>query len=655
MEKTTRIVILGGGYAGVHATKQLAKRFRRDRNVEISLIDKNPYHTLMTELHEVAGSRTDAEAVQVNFGRIFNGSKVKVLVDEVDGIDFEQKILKSNNAEYHYDYLILGTGGQPEFFGIPGVQEYSYTLWSLEDAIRIREHVELCFRNAAKEPSQEKKKALLTFAIAGAGFTGIELAGEIIERADVLCGKYHIDRDEVRILIIEAKDSILPMLSKKSQNAAMAYLKKLGAEVLINTAIVKADQERVYFEDQTSLRADTFIWTGGIQASEFTARINLTKGKVSNDNCSVASPEGVHGMAGCHFDEDERHIVGARGRVLVDSFLQSVDYKDVYLCGDMIWLVHDEKVVPQIVENALQSAEYAAANIVASMRGKERKQFVPNFHGFVVSIGSKYAVAHVMGISIRGFFGMALKHVINLHYLWGLAGVNACWTYLQDEFLNVRNRRSMLGGHAAVKVQAFWLLPARLWLGLVWLIEALNKVGDGWLRFDEGSKSKDLFSSGDAVSVASDVLVAPFSLLDWDINSPILAQDSPLVLFFKSVFMDGMMAAIPFQVFQSMVVVSELAIGLALVAGFLTFPAAALSIGMCSIFILTGMFSWSQVWFMVVAVALMGGAGQAVGLDYWFMPWLKKNWNASSLAHRTHFYTDEPSKKKSTKRVKKSS
>lgn len=149
-----RIAILGGGYAGIEAAKVLSKKYKKNNQVEISLIDKNTYHTLMTELHEVAGSRVEPDSVMVSYDRIFSGKKVNVVTDYIRGIDFENRKLKSDKAEYEYDYLVLSTGGAPEFFDIDGVQENSFSLWSLEDAMRIRNHFEEQFRLAAKEPNE---------------------------------------------------------------------------------------------------------------------------------------------------------------------------------------------------------------------------------------------------------------------------------------------------------------------------------------------------------------------------------------------------------------------------------------------------------------------------------------------------------------------
>ena len=273
MSQKTRIVILGGGYGGVEAAKTLHKKYKRRKDIEITLIDKNPYHTLMTELHEIAGSRTEPEAVQVSFHKIFGGKRVNVVIDEITGADFENNVLKSEGAEYHYDYLIIGAGGAPEFFGIPGVQENSFTLWSLEDAIRIRTHVEDRFREAAKEPDPDERRRMLTFTIAGAGFTGIELAGELLERKDTLCPKYHIDPREVRVLIIEAMDTILPNFSEGPREKAHKRLRKMGGEIMLNSMITGAEEGKVIVGEKT-IETDSFIWTAGIHGGEFSAKID---------------------------------------------------------------------------------------------------------------------------------------------------------------------------------------------------------------------------------------------------------------------------------------------------------------------------------------------------------------------------------------------
>lgn len=649
MSDKTKIVILGGGYGGVAAAKKLYKKYKRRDDIEITLIDKNPYHTLMTELHEIAGSRTEPEAVQVSFHKIFGGKRVNVVIDEVTGVDFDKKQLKSDTATYGYDYLVIGAGGAPEFFDIPGVQENSFTLWSLEDAIRIRTHVEDRFREAAKEPNPEKRRQMLTFTIAGAGFTGIELAGELLERRDVLCPKYHIDEREVRVLIIEAKDSILPIFPDKPKAKAERHLNRMGAEIMLNAMITGAEEGKVIVGDQ-EIRTDTFIWTAGIHGGEFSTRVDLTKGHMARGECSVATIEGIHGMAGCAFDEDERYVVGQRGRILVNDFMQSVDRPEVYLCGDILWYVEEEHVLPQVVETALQTGETAGQNIINDIEKKEKEPFKSNYHGFMVSVGSKYGVAHVVGTSVSGFFALGIKHLINLHYLFGLAGINACWEYIREEFLDIKNERSMFRGHFSWKIRGYWGLPLRIFLGAKWLNEGIKHVMDGWLNPGDGGLADVAGSSiklpgvniGDAVSAATG---------DWEGGGEAAAgaaaeYGEPLIeaLGVYTWFAENVLSAAPTLAFllQAGVVVAQVLIGLALIGGLFTFPAAIVSIGFGLLFIASGWGNPELLWYLAASIVMLGGAGRAFGLDHWVMPWLRKWWQKQGFAKRTYLYTGEP-------------
>ncbi|MFW5800903.1 MAG: FAD-dependent oxidoreductase [Spirochaeta sp.] len=648
MKQPTRIVVLGGGYGGVEAAKKLYKKFKKKKDIEITLIDKNQYHTLMTELHEVAGSRTEPDAVEVSFAKIFAGTNVRVVSDYITSVDFETKKLQSASASYEYDYLVLGTGGEPEFFGIPGVQEHSHTLWSLEDAIRIKERVENRFREAAREADPAKRSRMLTFAIAGAGFTGVELAGELAERRETLCRDYHIDPREVRILIIEAMDRILPSYPDKPTRKARRYMDKIGVEFMLNSPIVGAESGVVNLADGTRVETDTFIWTAGIQGSEFTARINLTKGKHSKDECSYASAEGIHGMAGCRFDEDERYIVGERGRILVNEHMESVDYKDVYLVGDMIWFLEGDHVVPQIVETALQTAEVAVENLISSIEGGEKKTFKSNYHGNMVSIGGKYGVAHVMGVSMWGFPAMAMKHLVNLHYLFGLAGFNAVWNYLQHEFFQIRESRSIMRGHLAAKIPTYWALPLRIFLGYKWMNEGINKILSGWLDPGVGGGIFDpdpaqIFLPGvdllpaDAESAATpegnggDATDYGEAILDEAIGAYTWFAETVLSIHPSVAFLA-----------QAGVVIAQIVIGALLILGLFTVPAALVSIALGIMFIVSG---WGNVelwWYLAASILMLGGAGKGFGLDHWVMQWIKRGWNGTKIAKKTYLYFGEP-------------
>jgi NADH dehydrogenase len=682
------ILIIGGGYGGIAAAKKLAKKYKRDSDVTITLIDRYPFHTLMTELHEVAGHRVGPESVRVPYAKIFGASKINVVLDTIVSVDFAKKQARSAVKAYDYDYLVLGSGAEPEFFGIPGIKENSFTLWSFDDAMKLRYHIDDIFEKAVAEQDRAKRQKMLTFVVAGGGFTGIEMAGELLEWRDVMCAKWLIDKAEVRIVVVEALPHILPMLEEELREKVVRYMKRHGAELLVNTPIVGGDPGVVKLKDGSTLETGTFIWTAGVTGCAFADSLDLAKGPFGRnlENSGDGPPKR-----------------NRKGRLLVTDEIRSVDHPEVFPVGDNLWFIENEKPLPQIVETAVQTGETAAHNIIAGIEKGEAKKFKSNYHGFMVSVGGKYAVSNAMGIKLSGFFAMAMKHIVNLHYLIGVAGFNQCWEYIKHEFLDMKHGRSFIRGFGAYKTRGYWLLPLRLWLGLMWVFEGINKIGEGWLSWALGSKSGWMFSPGvvqsgagapggddlfgaadaagdlfgggedlfgsaadaagdlfggdlfgsaaeavsgataDVVSAASGTATSAFQGV-WDLAKPIFDFNGVVATWFRTTFMDNIASHIPFQGFQLMVVLVEILIGLAMIGGLFTWWAAAASIVMCLVFTLSGMFAWNQVWFLFAGFLLLGGAGRAFGLDCWVVPLFKKWWNGTKFARRHYWYLDGPSK-----------
>ncbi|MDR2659919.1 MAG: FAD-dependent oxidoreductase [Spirochaetaceae bacterium] len=672
----TNILIIGGGYGGIAAAKRLAKKYIHNGNISITLIDRHPFHTLMTELHEVAGHRVDPDSVRIPYAKIFGVSKIKVVLDTISTIDFANNQVKSATRSYTYDYLILGCGAEPEFFGLPGVRENSFTLWSFDDAMKLRHHIDDIFEKAVAEQDRLKRQRMLTFVVAGGGFTGIEMAGELLEWRDTMCAKWLVPSNEVRIEVVEALPNILPMLEEDLRDNVSWYMEQHGVELLVNTPIVGAEPGVVKLKDGSTLETGTFIWTAGVAGCSFAESLALTKGP------SVKPVEN---------SGDSPPVRKRKGRLLVTGEIRSVDYPNVFPVGDDLWFEEDGKPLPQIVETAVQTGETAAHNIIAAIEGQEAKQFKSNYHGFMVSVGGRYAVSNAMGIKLSGFFAVAMKHIVNLHYFIGVAGINQCWEYIKHEFLDMKDGRSFVRGLGAYKTRGYWLLPLRLWLGLMWVFEGINKIGEGWLSWGQGSKSGWMFSAGvaqsgadavtgatasDAVSAATGtaatgtaatgtaadtVTAATETAADavtaatgtaaessfdgvWDLSKSIFDANGIVATWFRTTFMDGMAAYIPFQCFQLLVVLVEIGIGLAMIGGLFTWWAAAASIVMCMVFTLSGMFTWNQVWFIFAGFLMLGGAGRAFGLDCWVVPWFKKWWNGTRFARRRYWYLDNPSK-----------
>ncbi|MFD1177387.1 NAD(P)/FAD-dependent oxidoreductase [Paenibacillus puldeungensis] len=623
-----RIVVLGGGYGGVVTSKHLAKLFKKENDVEIKLIDRNPYHTLLTELHEVAANRAPEDSIKIELKKIFAGLKVDVVLDSIDNIDFAAKQLRSENNTYNYDYLVIGSGSKPTFFGIPGAEEHSLTLWSYEDAVRLKEQIRGKFSEAAKISNPAKRKKMLSFVVVGAGFTGVELVGELAEFRDELCKEFFIDRSEVRLVVADMAPKILPILPDKLIQKAVKRLEKLNVEIVTSAKITGVTPSSVLLGDNKQLEAETIVWTAGVEGSDLVGKLDLKQ-------------EG-------------------RKRIVTNDKLQSLDHENVYIVGDNIFYIAEgeSRPVPQMVENAEQAGPLIAHNIHADVHGKPKKSYKPGFHGAMVCIGSRYGVANV-GLPnklfmLSGFMAMFSKHLINMYYLFTVAGFARVWTYMMHEFFHVNNRRSFVGGHFAKRSPNFWLFPLRIFVGYKWLEEGLDKLP----KIFKDPNNIFLIPAApkaDAVSAASEAAGAVTQTVDTQAAASAVESAStavtalPVPGFIKSIvgwFMDvffytsdGGYTALA-TVFQFFMVFAELAIGVCLILGLFTAISSAATVALGVMIWSSSMASTEMLWYMAAGVALIGGSGSMFGLDYYVLPWLKKQWKKIPFVRRWYLYTE---------------
>jgi len=672
------IVILGAGYAGILTAKKLAKKFKKDDSVRITIIDKNPFHTMLTELHEVAAGRVDEESIKISLKKVFAGRKVDVKLDTVTSIDFDNKTVIGTVSSYTYDFLVLAAGSKPTFFGVPGAEEYSFKLWSYDDAILLREHILNSFRKAARETDPAEKKKLLTFYIVGAGFTGVEMAGELAEYVPFLCEKFEIDINDVRIVNVDVLPRVVPILTEKLSQKTEKRLRRMGVEVMLNTSVVGIGGDFIELkkdEKVTRNTAGTVIWTAGIESADITSKA-----------------AGVLQSAG-------------RGRIKTDEFCRSLDRENVYIAGDnMFYIPEGEKApVPQMVENCEQCADNIAHNITVAITGKGKMEpYKPSFHGVMVSIGGRYGVARVglpnMMFSLPSFLAMLAKHFINIIYFVQVLGWNKIFSYVKHEFFTIRNCRSFVGGHFSNRTPSFLLVPLRIWLGAVWLFEGIHKIIEGWFAspkltgFFGGAEAwynNIINGVADAASgatgaaatqaVADTVTAATGAVADAVTAATGAVAETARsvgeVIFninwlglFKTIFVSGteLSAAtlsdlafkldvplmnqfikkliLPYdgvQLFmQGFIVVAEILIGLALIGGLFTTPASAFSLVLQFMFVCTTGLYLGTFWMIFAAVAVLIGGGRVFGLDYWVMPWLKKLWKRLPIVRKSYLYND---------------
>lgn len=597
------IVIIGAGYAGVSAAKKLAKKFKKDDSVSITLIDRHSYHTMMTELHEVATHRVEPDAIQFDLGRLFNRTKVNLVTDNVTHVDHDSKTVQTENGKYQYDYLILGMGAEPNDFKTPGVKEHAFTLWSMEDALKLRKQIENIVAKAAIEHDQEKRRAMLTFVVCGSGFTGIELVGELVEWKERLAKNNKIDPDEITLYVVEAATTILNLLNEKEANKAEAYLTKKGVKILKDSPIVEVREHEVVIMDKQTIPTYTLAWTAGIKANSDTEE---------------------YGMEKAH----------AR-RLKVNQYMQSDEYEGVYVVGDLAYYEEKSgKPNPQIVEGAEQTGTTAAKNIIAEITNTEKTAFEGKYHGIMVSIGARYGVANLMGIHLSGWFANFVKHLVNLFYLFTINSGYYMFKYVQHEFFQTRDKRNIFRDLLTRYGNVLWSLPLRIFVGGFWLVEGGSKLWgqEIWQKATSSIGNLPLLFKGigeDSWLVSSTVNMdfpwlqdptsgATETATEW--AEPILSKMPGWFAWIMEIMMPNVEIAL---FMQKMMVFIEIAIGLAIIFGLFTWLANAASIGFLTMFTLTAMLGWDKIWALPASIALMNGSGRTFGLDYWVIPFIQ--------------------------------
>ncbi len=659
-----KVVIIGAGYAGVLTAKKLAKRVKKyNADVDITLIDRNPFHTMLTELHEVAANRVDEDSIKISLKRVFAKRAVNVVLDHVTSIDFDAKKVIGETSSYDYDYVVIAAGSKPTYFGVEGAPEYSWKLWSYEDAVKLREHILNSFRKASKETDIQEKRRLLTFHIVGAGFTGVEMAGELAEWVPILCEKFEIRREDVTIVDVDVLNRVVPTLSAPSSDKIQRRMEKMGIRIDLGRAVSKIGPDFIEakrpdgsIDHQTT---GTVIWAAGIEAADITASAGST---LEN---------------------------AGRGRIKTNAHLRSISDPSVYVAGDNAFYIPEgqDRPIAQMVEMAEHAADTVSHNLVVDLFGKDQgiKKFSEyedlntEGHGVMVCVGGRWGAAEVgtdkKKIRLASFFAMFVKHFINMVYFVQVLGWNKVFSYMKHEFFNVRNRRSFVGGHFSNRNPSFVLVLLRVWLGAVWVFEGIMKIVEGWFTnpkmegfiggaqawydgifgvvTDGGSAATDAASSatgaaGEAVSQAlinwnflglfktqfvSAVPVAEATIADYAarLEVPIL----------NDILWNFMIPNNGLQIFmQISIVLAEIIVGLCLMGGLFTTPAAVVSIVLQMMFLSTTGLYMSTVWMIPASIACLFGAGLSFGLDYYLQPPLKRAWKKFGLARKWYLYHD---------------
>ncbi|GBG97386.1 NAD(P)/FAD-dependent oxidoreductase [Lactococcus termiticola] len=408
-----KIVVIGAGFAGVSATRKLAKSLK---DAEITVIDKHSYQTSMTQLHEVAASRVKEDAVKYELKHTIGKFKnVSLVQDSVVEIDEANKKVITEKASYDYDFVVVSIGAEPNDFGVPGVKEYGYTLWGMDDALRIKARLKEMVQKAQKETDADERKKILTFSVAGSGFTGIELAGELIDWRRKASKKYGIPESEFTINVVEMMPTIMNVLDRDLADKAKAYMESKNINILVNHGITAVAEDHIMVNvggrDEEKVAKEipgyTLFWTTGVQG-------NLEAGKY-------------------HLNETERGH-----RLSANAQMEAIGYEGqgVYVAGDVSGFIVDGRPQPQIVEAAEQTGAVAATNIIAEIKGGQKVAFEGHYRGTFVSVGSRYAVGKAGNMKFTGTAANFMKHMVYLVYTFEIRSGKYFFKYIKDQLFN---------------------------------------------------------------------------------------------------------------------------------------------------------------------------------------------------------------------------
>lgn len=382
--KKPKIVIIGGGFGGLQAAKDLG-----NKEVEVTLIDRKNHHTFQPLLYQVATAVLSPGEIASPIRRILHSYKnVNVILGEVIGIDVDQKtIILEDSSEISFDYLILAAGARHSYFGHDDWEVFAPGLKTLEDAIEIRRRVLLAFELAEREAYQTGVRKHLNFVVVGGGATGVEMAGAIADIArQVLSSDFNlIDTKRALVMLFEGSDRILSSFDPKLSEKAKNDLESLGVEVYLNSFVTEVEAGRVKVGDNWH-RCDVVVWATGVAAS------------------SLGKQLGV---------ETDR-----AGRVLVNSDLSVGELKNVFVIGDMANLKQENgQPVPGVAPAAIQMAQTATTNILNDLNNKSRKDFKYWDKGSMATIGKRRAIAEAGKLKMTGFIAWLawlFVHVISL-------------------------------------------------------------------------------------------------------------------------------------------------------------------------------------------------------------------------------------------------
>jgi len=386
MDSPTKVVIIGGGFGGISVAKSL-----KSTSLDVTIVDKRNHHLFQPLLYQVATAALSPGDVAVPIRSIFSSKdSIRTVLGEVEAIDKEEKLLRfKSRSPLRYDYLVVASGSKYNYFGNNEWEEHAPGLKSIDDAIAIRERLLYSLEIADQLNSDEDKEPYLTYAVIGAGPTGVEMAGAIAEIAkrNMMRDYKNIDPDKTKVYLIEAGPKVLlgypDSLSKKAQQD----LEEMGVTVILNQPVTDVKSDSVTAGD-TVINTPNIIWAAGVTSSPILDSLSVEQDKT--------------------------------GRIFVEDDLSVKGYPNIFVIGDAAHSKDSEgEPLPALAPVALQQGKYVGRKIKDMVAGEKTKPFSYTDKGSMATIGRAKAVADIKGFKFSGVAAWMLWSLIHIFFLIG--------------------------------------------------------------------------------------------------------------------------------------------------------------------------------------------------------------------------------------------
>ena len=396
-----RVVIIGGGFAGIQMVKNLRKK-----SFQIVLLDRHNYHTFQPLLYQVATAGLEPDSIAEPLRKALDDNREFYFrMAALERIEPEKKMIHTNIGYLEYDHLVIASGSVTNYFGNKEIEKNTFPLKQIPQALDLRSHILQNFENAVLIEDPDEQKEFMSIVIVGGGPTGVEVAGALGElKKNVLPKDYpELDLSRMEIILLEGKDHLLSGMEESLGDKAIKYLKKFGVEIILGRHLKSYDGSVAILSDDSVIRTQTVIWAAGVHGNV---------------------PKGIR----------EESI--ANSRLLVDRYSMVKGHPEIFAIGDIALMRSEEAPNghPMLAQVAMQQGKLLAKNLERIHKGEDRKMFSYLDKGSMATIGRNKAVVQLPGVKFGGFFAWAIWMFVHLFSIIGFRNKlvvfsNWVWNY----------------------------------------------------------------------------------------------------------------------------------------------------------------------------------------------------------------------------------